>query len=210
MWRSAAVASSKVYSEAGALHRLLLHAVDGRGLGYPGRFQDRRADVDAVRELAALAAAVLDPARPGDDHAVTRAAQVAGDLLAPREGAVAGPGPGRRVVRRGAVGAPGVQAAVLLDQRQLLGGGERDAVLHGELVERAGEGAFHAGAVVAPDVDDEGVVEFAHLLDRVQQAADVPVGVLLDSRRRPPSAGRRAPSRRPTASPRPGARPAAG
>ena len=84
-------------------------------------------------------------------------------------------------MRRGGIGAPGAQAAVVLDQRELLGGGERDAVLHRELVERAGEGAFHAGAVVAPDVDDQGVVEFAHLLDRVEQAPDVPVGVLLEA-----------------------------
>ena len=167
--------------EAGALHRPLLHAVDDRGLRDPGRFQDGRADVDAVRELAAPTAPVLDAARPGDDHAVTRAAQVAGDLLAPREGAVACPGPGRRVVRRGGIGAPGAQAAVVLDQGELLSGGERDAVLHRELVERASEGAFHAGAVVAPDVEDQGVVEFAHLLDRVEQAADVPVGVLLEA-----------------------------
>ena len=84
-------------------------------------------------------------------------------------------------MRRVRVGAPGVEPAVLVDQRQLLLGGERDPVLHRQLVERAGERALQAGAVVAEDVDDERVVELAHLLDRVEQPADVPVGVLLEA-----------------------------
>ena len=37
---------------------------------------------------------------------------------------------------------------------------------------------FEAGAVVAPDPDDEGVFELPHVLDRIQQPADVMVGVL--------------------------------
>ena len=84
-------------------------------------------------------------------------------------------------MRRVRVGAPGVEPAVLLDQRELLLGGERDPVLHRQLVERAGDRALHARAVVPEDVDHERVVELAHLLDRVEQAADVPVGVLLEA-----------------------------
>ncbi len=48
-----------------------------------------------------------------------------------------------------------------------------------QLVERAGVRALEAGAVVAPDEDDQRVVEVAHLLDLIEQPADVPVGVLL-------------------------------
>ena len=58
------------------------------------------------------------------DHAVARAAEVGGNLLAPLERSVPGPRPGGRVVRRVGVGAPGVEATVLLDQRELLLGGE--------------------------------------------------------------------------------------
>ena len=79
------------------------------------------------------------------------------------------------------VGAPGVEPAVLLDQRELLLGGEGDPVLHRQLVEGAGDRALHARAVVPEDVDDERVVELAHLPDRVEQATDVPVGVLLEA-----------------------------
>ena len=130
---------------------------------------------------AADVAGVLDALRPGDDHRVAGAAEVRGDLLAPLERRVAGPRPGGGVVRREGVGAPGVEAAVLLDQRELLLRRQRDAVLHRHLVERAGDRAFHAGAVVAEDVDDQRVVELAQLVDRVEQAADVPVGVLLEA-----------------------------
>ena len=125
--------------------------------------------------------ASLDPFRPGDDHAVAGAAEVGGALLAPLERRVPGPRPGGRVVRRVRVGAPGVEPAVLLDQRQLLLGRQGDPVLHRQLVEGAGQRALQAGAVVAEDVDDERVVELAQLLDRVEQAADVPVGVLLEA-----------------------------
>ena len=95
-------------------------------------------------------------------------------------GRVARPTP-RRPRSAGAigVGAPRVEPAVLVDQRELLLGRQRDPVLHRQLVERAGERALHARPVVAEDVDDQRVVELAHLLDRVEQAADVPVGVLL-------------------------------
>ena len=102
-------------------------------------------------------------------------------LLAPLERRVPGPRPGGRVVRRERVGAPGVEPAVLLDQRELLLGGEGDPVLHRQLVEGAGQRSLQARAVVPEDVDDERVVELAHLLDRVEQAADVPVGVLLEA-----------------------------
>ncbi len=71
-------------------------------------------------------------------------------------------------MRRGRVGAPGVEPAVLFDQRELLLGGEGDPVLHRQLVEGAGQCSFEARAVVPEDVDDEGVVELAHVLDRIQ------------------------------------------
>jgi hypothetical protein len=50
--------------------------------------------------------------------------------------------------------------------------------LHRHLVERAGDRALHAGAVVTPDPDDQRVVQLAQLVDRVDDPADVVVGVL--------------------------------
>ena len=82
-------------------------------------------------------------------------------------------------MRRGQRPAPGVEATVVLDLLELLLLGERDPVVDDELVESAGGRALHAGAVVAPDVDHERVVELAQLLHRVEHPADVVVRVLL-------------------------------
>ena len=71
-----------------------------------------------------------------------------------------------------------IHPAVALRELELHLVGERDAVLHRQLVERTGDGSLHARAVVAPDPDDQGVVELAELLDRVDHPADVVVGVL--------------------------------
>ena len=47
-----------------------------------------------------------------------------------------------------------------------------------ELVERTGDRSLHAGPVVAPDPQNERVVELPELLDGVDDASDVVVGVL--------------------------------
>ena len=121
----------------------------------------------------------LDPRRPRDHHRVARAAQVARRLLAPLERRVAGVRPRRGDVRRRVVAAERLEATVLLDQLGLLRGIQDQPVEERQLVERARDGALEAGAVVAPDEDDQRVVEVAHRLDLIQQPADVPVGVLL-------------------------------
>ena len=144
----------------------------------PGDVEDGRRDVGDVGELRAEPAGAGDPPRPVDDHRVPGAAQVRAHLLAPLERGVAGPRPRRPVMRIHELAAPGVHAAVALGELQLHLVGQRDAVLHGQLVERAGDGALHAGAVVAPDPDDQRVAQLAELVDGVDHAADVVIGVL--------------------------------
>ena len=56
-------------------------------------------------------------------------------------------------------------------------GSFQNAVVGGQLIEGAVEGAFGAGAVVAADVDDQRVVELAHVLDGLDDAADLVVGI---------------------------------
>src|SRR5439155_15506633 len=55
--------------------------------------------------------------------------------------------------------------------------GIQNAVIGGELIKGTVQGAFRAGAVVAADVDDNRVVEFAHVLDRLDDSANLVVGV---------------------------------
>ena len=145
---------------AHAFDRLLLDAIDHLRRLDTGRFEDRRHDVDDVVELVANAASVLDVARPRDRHALARAAEVRRDLLGPLERRVECPRPRHRHVRIGRRRAPGVIELELLGDREV-----EDAVVGRPLVGRAGQRAFGAGAVVAVDVDDQRVVELAHVLD---------------------------------------------
>ena len=137
-----------------------------------GGFEDRRHDVDDVVELGADAADVLDVAGPRDGHALPGAAEMRRHLLGPLERRVERPRPRHRHMRVGLVRAP------VFVMQHLLGLGEvQNAVVGGHLVRRALQRAFGAGAVVAADVDDQRVVELAHVLDRLDDAADLMVGI---------------------------------
>lgn len=164
--------------EAGAVHRFLVDAVDAGRLGQADRLQHRRRDVDAVSELVANSLVRRDPAGPGNHHRIPCPAEMAGHLLAPLERCVVGVRPGRGKVRGGVLVAERFDSAVLFDQLQLVVGIEDDAVQKCHLVERPGDGALHAGAVVAPDVEDQGVVQLAQVFDRIEQPSHVPVGIL--------------------------------
>ena len=145
---------------AHAFDGALLDAVDRIGRRDAGRFEDGRDDVDDVMELAADAAHVLDVAGPGHGHALGRPAEVRRHLLHPLERRVHRPRPGRRKVREGPVGPPElVPEELVLDRHG-------NAIEGGELVRRAVEHAFGARAVVAADVDDQGVVELRRGLRR--------------------------------------------
>ena len=159
--------------EAGAFDRRLLDAVDRlSGAGMPARLEDGRHDVDHMGELVADAAHVLDVAGPGDRHALAHAAKMRGDLLEPAEGRVEGPGPAGRHVVVGLFRAPDVVPLHLHVDRQHV-----EAVEEGHFVGRAQRAAFGTRAVVAVDVDDQRVVELAHVLDRLDDAADRIVGI---------------------------------
>ncbi len=67
---------------------------------------------------------------------------------------------------------PGIIELELLGDREV-----EDAVVRSVLIGRARQRAFGTGAVVADDVDDQRVVELAHVLDRLDHAADFVVGI---------------------------------
>ena len=136
-----------------------------------GRFEDGRDDVDDVVELAADAAHVIDVAGPGHGHALSRPAEVRRHLLHPLERRVHRPRPAGRKVRERPFRSPERVPEELVLHRH------GNAIEGGELVRRAVEHAFGARAVVAADVDDQGVVEFAEVFDRLDDPADLMVGV---------------------------------
>ena len=149
----------------------LLDAIDRVGLRNSGRFEDGRHDVNDVVKLAADAAHVVDMAGPGHGHALGRPAEVRRHLLHPLERGVHRPRPGRRKVRERAIRAPELVPEKLVFDRHC------NAIEGSELVRGAVEHAFGARAVVATDVDDQGVVEFAEVFDGLDDAADLIVGV---------------------------------
>ena len=106
-----------------------------------------------------------------DDHAVARAAEVGGHLLGPLERRVEGHRPGRRHVRKGLLAAP------LVDQGDQVLDLFLDAVEVGHFVVHADHAAFGARAVVAGDVEDQRVVHFTDLLDRIHKSADIVISV---------------------------------
>ena len=111
---------------------------------------ERRHDVDRCGwNWVAQAALVLDPRRPGDDHRVARAAEVAGDLLGPLERRVHRVRPGRREV------VEVLRPAEFVDGLEVVLPLLREAVEEQVLVERAFEAALGARAVVAGDVDEQ-------------------------------------------------------
>ncbi len=169
-------------AKARPVHRHLGDAVNLARLGNASRLQDGRGDIDDVRELAAQAALVLDRGGPGDNHRVPGATQMRGDLLAPLERRVAGPGPGAGEMGLHDRPAPGVNAAVEVDEHQLLLRGQWNTGDRRQLVERAGLGSLHARSVIAPDVKDQRVVALADLFERLDDASDLVIGVFLEAR----------------------------
>ena len=83
-------------------------------------------------------------------------------------------------------------------------GVEHDAVEERHLVERAGDRALHAGAVVAPDVEDRACCRARPSPRSASSSRPTFQSAFSGSRRRPPSAGRRASSACRTGSPTPG------
>ena len=156
---------------AHAVHRALLDAVERIRQRDAGRFEDGRNDVDDMVKLAADAAHVVDVAGPRHGHALSRPAEVRRHLFRPFERRVHRPRPRCREVRESLVGSPErVPEHLGLDRHG-------NAIEGGELVRRAVEHAFGAGAVVAGDIDDQRVVELTHVLDGLDDATDLVIGV---------------------------------
>ena len=141
-------------------------------LRQPGGLEQCRDDVDHMVELLADLASCLDAVGPVHHHPVPGATEVRRHLLRPLVRSVHCVRPTDRVVvecrRRADLVEPG---------KDLVDGFFHTVERFG-LVERPVETAFGRCAVVTGDVDDDRVVEHADLLERVDEAARVEVGVL--------------------------------
>ena len=154
-----------------AVHVHLLDAVDStRGVD-SGGFEKSREDVDHVMELLAQSAGIVHSTGPLHRDTVSGAAEVRCHLFHPLERRVEGPGPGQIEV----VLATGRTEVVHVLEQPL--GIFGQSVLERRRTPCAVQRAFGRCAVVAGDVHEERVVGFAHLVEGVEQAPDLLVGV---------------------------------
>ena len=182
---------------AHALDWRLRRTVDRLRLRQLGRLENGRRHVDDVVELAAQPALCLDSLRPVDHHAVAGSAVVRRHLLGPCERRVECDRPARRHVRIG-LGRP-----PLVHHLDEVGHLFRNAVEVRHFVEEPVHAALGARPVVTHDVEDERVVQLAHILDGLDDSADLLVGHVEDTPRKPRPGARRGVSRRPKVSPSP-------
>ncbi len=154
----------------GAVHRHLLDAIDHLGKFKTQQFKHGGRDVGHMVELTPDAALVLDARRPMHDERIAHATGM-GVLLVALERRVADHGP-----------APGVvgMAVGSADQVQPFHGLVHifaQAVEVAHLVEHTGRAAFLAGTVVRHG-DEDGVVQLAQALQRIDVAAQMVIGVV--------------------------------
>ena len=154
------------------LDRLLPDPSDVLGLRDPGRVEHGGQDIDDVVELVPDLPERPDPCGPVHDEAVAGAAEVRGDLLGPLVRRVHRKRPADRVHRKGRRVPDAVYRCMHL----------RDVVCVAVPDEMLPDGALEAtlprGAVVAQQVEHQGVLEDAELSDRIHQAPHLAVGVL--------------------------------
>ena len=159
--------------EAQTFDRRLGDATNMRRRFDSERLEDGRDHVDGVRELRANLACILDALRPVNDERIGHAATI-GLALPALERRVTGVRP-----------SPGVvveifRAAELIDRRQILLQIVRHVVEELVLVHRPIRSAFGTRAVVRNE-HDQRIVEFAHLLEEIDQPPDVVIHVLAEA-----------------------------
>ena len=75
-----------------------------------------------------------------------------------------------------------IEPAELLERRHMLTNGAGNAILRQQLTDRAVL-TFRRGTVVAPDVEDQGIVAIAEPVDLVDDPTDLDVHVFGEARR---------------------------
>ena len=129
-----------------------------------------------MQELSARRGVGLDFRRPADGQRVAGAAEMRGDELGRLVRRAAGPRPAGVIHVVGLRRTEHVEAAERVERLDLLFGGRRDAILCEQFADRAVL-AFRGGAVVTPDVQDQGVLAVAEPVNFLDNTADLRIHV---------------------------------
>ena len=175
LWRFGVVERVR---HADALDRLLSHAINDQRLRKTRHFQQRGRNVDHVMELRANLALSFDSPGPMHNQSVACTAPMRCHLLGPLVGRVHRMRPAHRVVIVGLDPAEFFDMRLQELRRLKIGkAGKRHQLVVGAL-----QGALARGAVVADDQIDQRVVDDVEILQRVDEEADVIVGMLHEAR----------------------------
>ena len=134
-----------------------------------------------MQELRPRRGIGLDLRGPAHGQRVARAAEMRGNQLRVLVGRPAGPGPAGVIHVVGLGRAEHLEAAEAVERRDLLLRGGGNTVLREQLADRAVL-ALGRSPVVAPDVEDQGVLTVAEPVDLVDEAADLNIHVLGEAR----------------------------
>src|SRR5882724_2141720 len=156
----------------GPVKRPLRCSVHALGERQAGSLQYSRGNIRDMSELGADFSLGFNPRRPMYNYTVRSSAVVRCDLFGPLERSVAGPRPANRIMREGARVAPIVQ------MRHIDLGGVNNSIQCHHLVIGTFRSTLCAGSVVAHDVNEQGVVQYAHLPEGVNQSSYLFIGVL--------------------------------
>ena len=137
---------------------------------------DGRNHVIHVQELGTRRGVGLDPCGPTDGQRIARPTEMRGDELGRLIRRTARPSPTSVIHRVGFRRAERVETAKRVECRNLLFRCRGNAILRQKLADGAVL-AFRGGAVVAPDIKDQGVIAVTELIDFIDDAADLRVGV---------------------------------
>src|SRR5947207_9755506 len=156
----------------GPIKRPLRCPVHALGERQAGSLQYSRGNIVDMSELGADFSLGFNPRWPMYNYTVRSSAVVRCDLLGPLERSVASPRPANRIMREGARVAP------ILQVRHVDLGGVNDSIQRHHLVIGAFRSTFRAGSVVAHNVNEQSVVQDAHLLKGIHQTSYLFIGVL--------------------------------
>src|SRR5205823_2147984 len=123
-------------------------------------------------ELGADLSLGFDSGRPMNHDAIRRSTIMGRDLFGPLERCVTGPRPANGVMRKGAWVAP------IIEMRHVNRGSVDDPVQSHHLIVGALGSAFRTGSVIANNVNEQGIIQYAHVLQRIHQTSHLFISML--------------------------------
>src|SRR6266480_2749906 len=139
------------------IERKLLGAIHHLWKRQTGRFQYSRCNIYDVTKLRPDLAFGFDTFGPVHDHSVAGASPMRSNLFGPLERSIQGMRPANGIVRES------IWASPVIDMIHHLGSSAYNTIQSHHLIVRPFRSAFGTRSVIAYNVDEESVIQFAHV-----------------------------------------------